>query len=130
MRVLCMPSMLRIIVRYVWFLVYTIHLCMLYMIAGVLGKIWPSVIHAIRHGRKTRDTGPVNNESFRTSLLTWRAYKDVIAMLYCAIVDIHVEEGGTAANPSLIGLDGVTQYHLLDFAKKGRPLVVNFGSCS
>ena len=38
--------------------------------------------------------------------------------------------GKPAPNPPVVKLDGVTQVNLLDFAKAGRPLVLNFGSCS
>lgn len=38
--------------------------------------------------------------------------------------------GKAAPNHALLELDGVTQRQLLEFEKPGRPLVVNFGSCS
>ncbi|KAI8508981.1 Thyroxine 5-deiodinase [Branchiostoma belcheri] len=38
--------------------------------------------------------------------------------------------GGKAPDAPLLYRDGLKQARLLDFAKKGRPLVVNFGSCT
>ena len=38
--------------------------------------------------------------------------------------------GKPAPNPPVVKLDGVTWANLLDFAEAGRPLVLNFGSCS
>ena len=38
--------------------------------------------------------------------------------------------GKPAPNPPVVRMDGVTQVNLLDFAKVGRPLVMNFGSCT
>ena len=40
-----------------------------------------------------------------------------------------VHPGGLAINVPLVGLDGKNKM-LLDFQKVGRPLVVNFGSCT
>ena len=40
------------------------------------------------------------------------------------------EVGKPAPNLQVVKMDGVTQVNLLDFAKAGRPLVLNFGSCS
>lgn len=37
---------------------------------------------------------------------------------------------GKAPNPEVILLDGQTRRKLLDFGKKDRPLVLNFGSCT
>ena len=39
-------------------------------------------------------------------------------------------QGHRALNCPLISLDGATHHMLLDFAQSGRPLVLNFGSCS
>ena len=38
--------------------------------------------------------------------------------------------GEPAPNAKVISLDGKMKYQLLDFAKTGRPLVLNFGSCT
>ena len=38
--------------------------------------------------------------------------------------------GKLAPNPPVVKIDGVTLVSLLDFAKAGRPLVFNFGSCT
>ena len=40
------------------------------------------------------------------------------------------QEGNPAPNPQLLTSDGSTSVNMLDLARKGRPLVVNFGSCS
>ncbi|XP_068246650.1 type I iodothyronine deiodinase-like [Palaemon carinicauda] len=40
------------------------------------------------------------------------------------------EENGKAPNTRVINLIDKTEYRLLDFARAGRPLIVNFGSCT
>ncbi len=41
-----------------------------------------------------------------------------------------VKTGEQAPNPKVLSSDGTHEYNLLDFAKPGRPLVLNFGSCT
>ncbi len=42
----------------------------------------------------------------------------------------NVRKGSQAPNPKVLSSDGNKEHNLLDFAKPGRPLVLNFGSCS
>ncbi|XP_071520043.1 uncharacterized protein [Panulirus ornatus] len=45
-------------------------------------------------------------------------------------VNMTAELGGRAPNPLVMRLEDRTQCHLLDLARKARPLVLNFGSCT
>ncbi|XP_042215639.1 thyroxine 5-deiodinase-like isoform X2 [Homarus americanus] len=45
-------------------------------------------------------------------------------------VNMLAELGGKAPNPVMMRLEGRSQCHLLDEAKPGRPLIINFGSCT
>ncbi|XP_042881222.1 type I iodothyronine deiodinase-like [Penaeus japonicus] len=40
------------------------------------------------------------------------------------------EQGSPAPNPALVRLSDGSECRLLDLAKAGRPLVINFGSCT
>ncbi|ROT82963.1 iodothyronine deiodinase type 3 [Penaeus vannamei] len=44
--------------------------------------------------------------------------------------NLTVEVGSPAPNPVLVRLSDGVECHLLDIAKAGRPLVINFGSCT
>ncbi|XP_047474175.1 thyroxine 5-deiodinase-like [Penaeus chinensis] len=44
--------------------------------------------------------------------------------------NLTVEVGSPAPNPALVRLSDGVECHLLDMAKVGRPLVINFGSCT
>ncbi|KAF2347958.1 Iodothyronine deiodinase [Trinorchestia longiramus] len=43
---------------------------------------------------------------------------------------ITTKVGSPAPNPLVVELEGSRKRRLLDLAKSGRPLVLNFGSCS
>ncbi|KAK8400231.1 hypothetical protein O3P69_003140 [Scylla paramamosain] len=47
-----------------------------------------------------------------------------------AEVQMVAEQGGRAPNPKLLRFSDRSECHLLDVASKGRPLIVNFGSCT
>ncbi len=104
--------------------------CLLFVVVGVVGKICPSLVDAALNIYRKGEKRTVADGDLRNSVLNWKSFKDMIDMTHCAIVQLRVWEGGPAPNPSLVDLNGITQYHLLEFAKKGRPLVVNFGSCT
>ncbi|XP_063873479.1 thyroxine 5-deiodinase-like isoform X3 [Scylla paramamosain] len=47
-----------------------------------------------------------------------------------AEVQMVAEQGGRAPNRKLLRFSDRSECHLLDVASKGRPLIVNFGSCT
>lgn len=59
----------------------------------------------------------------------WSRMKD---MWYFAWAEVQMvaEQGGRAPNPKLLRFSDRSECHLLDVASKGRPLIVNFGSCT
>lgn len=62
----------------------------------------------------------------------WQFFKAFVTVAYesTIVVRTTVKQGGDAVNCQLITADGTTQCDLFDFMKPGRPLVVNFGSCT
>lgn len=67
-------------------------------------------------------------EDWQDTLFTWPMFKQECKMLYLDMYkDVHLH--GPAKDVQLSRLDG-TSCKLFDFARDGRPLVVNFGSCS
>lgn len=59
---------------------------------------------------------------------TWQGLKITMLTIWCDATK-HASLNGPAPNTKVISLDGWKHSRLLDFAKQGRPLVVNFGSC-
>lgn len=58
----------------------------------------------------------------------WRMYNLTRNILREAMVDAHEED--KSPNPTMLRYDTKKTCQLLDVAKAGRPLVINFGSCS
>ena len=123
--------MLGEVIRYVQFVCAAFCACAAFTVVGIISWILPSLANVIlskmmEKGGVTTVTGNDMKETF----FTWNLYKTAILTIYRAYVECRAYEGCPAPNPPVYDLDGTTQYHLLDFAKKDRPLVVNFGSCS
>ena len=72
--------------------------------------------------------GKLTPEEFVSSYGSYNAWK---MCCKCYKLDIFktVREGGEAYNASVVTADG-KQCRLLDFEKRGRPLILNFGSCT
>ena len=60
----------------------------------------------------------------------WSTYVNGIKDMYFRIFKNKAEINGNAPNPKVYTADGKTRVNLLDTASPGRPLVLNFGSCS
>ncbi len=56
--------------------------------------------------------------------------KTVIKLLFTDLFIRTAQEGKEAPNLGLIKLDGQSEHKILDLCKKGRPLVLSFGSCT
>ena len=69
-------------------------------------------------------------QDFKDSFKGGVGFKSIIHGIWSQLLYGQAAEGNSAPNPPLTELNGFTQKHLLDFAKHGRPLVVNFGSCT
>ena len=63
---------------------------------------------------------------------SWQFFKALVIAAYESTVAANemVKQGGNAVNCQLTATDGTTGCELFDFMKHGRPLVVNFGSCT
>ena len=71
----------------------------------------------------------LKQEEIIWSYATFQTYKRMTRTVIENYWYKEAEEGKKAPNPALIKLDQ-TRCYLLDFMKSGRPLVVNFGSCT
>ena len=62
----------------------------------------------------------------------WQFFKALVIAAYesTIVAQKTASQGGDAVNCQLVTADGATQRELFDFMKPGRPLVVNFGSCT
>lgn len=78
---------------------------------------------------KFKDISALNDESeFEDKLFGWKMFKSCLKL----ISTDHMKTARIAEkapNPRVIDFSE-TEHKLLDFAKPGRPLVLNFGSCS
>ena len=68
-------------------------------------------------------------EDYADSLAEWATWKIWVGQMSQLLYEI-VKRGERAPNPTVLSSDGTQEYNLLDFAKPGRPLVLNFGHCS
>jgi hypothetical protein len=66
------------------------------------------------------------------SAATFVAWRRIVTLLINAVKDDPVGPGDSIYDVTLLKLnsDGMSNCRLLDFLKPGRPLVVNFGSCT
>ena len=71
-------------------------------------------------------------EDFLKSSLGWKTWIVFKTIAGFSKLEIQREaiQGYDAPNARLMAVDGKTECKLLDFMKSGRPLVLNFGSCS
>ena len=67
--------------------------------------------------------------SYWDTLFTRKMFENV---WYSVVLDLKkkVHQGCRAINPKVVSLDGRQCFPLLHMAKSGRPLVLNFGSCT
>ncbi|XP_078575519.1 type I iodothyronine deiodinase-like [Branchiostoma floridae x Branchiostoma japonicum] len=99
----------------------------------VLGVLSPSLqrkmdIHIAKRSQMCDSSLAMEDYSdlLFTSTSFWTMWEsEVMKDLLC-----ETRVGGKAPDAPLLHMDGLTQARLMDFAKKGRPLVVNFGSCT
>ena len=113
-------AMIRISVSIVWDMV---RLWVLFHLP-VYGPRSLSRIH--RH--LLLDKTPISKQEFKTSLFSFQFFKQEFRSRG---LDMHmkVSLNGKMYNANLLQTDG-TPCKLADFLKPGRPLVINFGSCS
>ena len=69
-------------------------------------------------------------EDYMDSFTNYSTLVTVFQRLYESVFYESVVQGGGAPNPKVLSSDGSKEHNLMDFAKAGRPLVLNFGSCS
>ena len=75
------------------------------------------------------DETKMKREDYEDSIYSIQYVKQSFHSRY---LDIYKEAfvGSKAPNAKLLSLDGFSEKFLLDFQSKGRPLVLNFGSCT
>ena len=61
---------------------------------------------------------------------SWTQLKTSSMRIIDAMFGRNAYLGGAAPNSKVVTFEGKIQRHLLDYKKAGRPLVLNFGSCS
>lgn len=71
----------------------------------------------------------MESNAYFKSLSNWRIYKHLLE-LNLHDVFRKAELGELAPNTKVWSRDGKTQHEILDWQIIGRPLVLNFGSCS
>ena len=103
----------------------------LYPVVRFLAIFFPGIIkkfilNVIERGEFESD---VADDAVKT-LANGLALKTAFGRLRNAILYGETYVGKVAPNPPVMKMDGITQVNLLDFATIGRPLVLNFGSCS
>ena len=122
-----MPSFLR----HLQAMAFTLAFLITYPIVRLFPKLFPGTFRKFVKGKLERagitghDVDAVAKIA-SSGMAVWTHFcKNREAILYG-----EVYEGKPAPNAPVVNMDGVTQGNLLDFAKAGRPLVINFGSCS
>ena len=85
--------------------------------------------------RKTVQSSPMGITGMDPEGFTWTYAKFstwwfVCKKMYLEFLYKKAKRNGKAPNPNVLTADGKTEVKLLDYALPGRPLVLNFGSCS
>ncbi len=123
--------MLTKIFCYIKFSIAVLFLSTVLTLGGILNKVAPSLVkYLLKKDRELVGATAIALDDFKDSFFNTTTYARIVSTLYSSLVEREAYEGHPAPNPLLVDLDGTTEYHLLDFTKKDRPLVVNFGSCS
>lgn len=96
---------------------------LLSMFIPFLKRKYDSILHSVM------DVTTLKPEDYVNSIYSIGFITQCFRSMY---LDISKEAflGKTAPNPKLVSLNGKTECSLLDFQKKGRALVLNFGSCT
>ena len=122
-----MPSL----VRYLQVAAVTALFLITYPLGRLFATLFPSILRAIfawrtkQYGYKTVDP----DDAVKT-VASGCGIWDVYTTTCVSILYGEAAVWKPAPNPPVVKMDGVTQVNLLDLAKAGRPLVLNFGSCS
>ena len=122
-----MPSLLR----YLQVAAVTVLFLIAYPLGRLFATLLPSILKAIvfwltkQYGYTTVDVGDAM-KGIASGRGIWVEYTTISGFILYGEAAV----GKPAPNPPVVKIDGVTQVNLLDFAKAGRPLVLNFGSCS
>ena len=105
---------------------WTPFLLILLVLANILPPVRKKLDEYIITAMDETSTNKHDNENI---FLTLDFVKAFIRLRY---LDIFKEafKGYKAPNPKLLSIDGSAEMYLLDVQKQGRPLVLNFGSCT
>ncbi len=85
--------------------------------------------------KKTRKWSPMGKTDYDIEAYIWSFTKfssafHLLVRLYWDSFFRQAEKNRKAPNPNVLTADGQKEVKLLDSAQPGRPLVLNFGSCS
>ncbi|OWF46890.1 Type III iodothyronine deiodinase [Mizuhopecten yessoensis] len=96
----------------------------------LLGRFIPAIKRILKEEMKRVHEGSnIQEEDYADSILTFASFKQNCYARYLdCMKDVFLHE--KAINCDVISLSDGTVAKLLDFQKPGRPLVVNFGSCT
>ena len=120
---LIMPSL----ERYLQAGMFTIMFLILYPMIRLFPRLFPDSCKRIliKQGFTPHDAGTVIRIT-RRHVPVWGIFN----FMREGILYGQASVGKPAPNPLVVKMDGVTGANLLDFATVGRPLVLNFGSCT
>ena len=122
-----MPSLLRYLQAVAFTLVFLVFYPVVRLVATFFpGAVRKFVLKEIERG----EFAPDDVDDVVNTMASGLALKTEYGRLINAILYGDTYVGKPAPNPPVVKMDGVTQVNLLDFAKAGRPLVLNFGSCT
>ena len=122
-----MPSL----VRHLQAVAFTLVFVVLYPAVRIIATYFPGTVRKYVF-KKPKQVGSASDDldEVLKTMASGLALKTEFGRLRNGILYGDTYVGKPAPNPPVVKMDGVTQVNLLDFAKAGRPLVLNFGSCS
>ena len=122
---------MKMLMRYFRLALVTILFGVFYVFSRIVATIFPSKIKAlIKDKFENDDIYSVDHDDFVATVANGQACLGIYKEFSDAILYGEAETGQTAPNPPVIKMDDLSQVKVLDLAFPGRPLVLNFGSCS
>ena len=118
----------RLLGIYLWMTLITCILLLTFVIMFPV-MLFPGLKRVVSNGvSKLPYFKGIRSEELVETFLTWTGFSSVWNLFYMnAFAEAYLHS--KAPNPSLLAMDKKYK-HLLDFQLNGRPLVVNFGSCT
>ena len=119
------------ILRYCRLALLTVSFAALYVVGRIAATIFPSKVRAFIKRRHEKDgIYCVDYDDMLATVANGKAFVAIYRHRSNVICYNEAETGQPAPNPTVIKMKDLSQVNLLDLATSGRPLVLNFGSCS